>query len=240
MRWISLLVVMLVIATLVLFIKAPALPGPHNSPPVRIVLIAIDERSLAQVGPWPWPRSVYARVLDALARQGVQRVAFDIVFSQDPSQQRDDAVLARALGRFPGQVAIGAIPAEAGPGWGQAPAAVLVQHATVVALASPADEQGVARAIPCSMRIAGRDRATLAAFISGRPCRSAMKIAWETNPASLDTYSVADVLAGDVPEQGLRGRTVVVGATAKMLGDRKATPTGRWLPGVYLQIFAAT
>lgn len=49
----------------------------------RIVIVDIDERSLAQVGRWPWARNQLARLVDELvARQQVALVGFDMVFGE--------------------------------------------------------------------------------------------------------------------------------------------------------------
>ncbi len=49
----------------------------------RIVIIDIDERSLAEQGRWPWPRDRLARLVDELTlRQGVAVIGFDVVFSE--------------------------------------------------------------------------------------------------------------------------------------------------------------
>jgi CHASE2 domain-containing sensor protein len=57
------------------------------APDPEIVLIDIDEASLAamapQYGRWPWPRSVMAELAEGLVRQGARAVVFDITFS-DP------------------------------------------------------------------------------------------------------------------------------------------------------------
>lgn len=60
----------------------------------RISVIAIDERSLEQVGAFPWPRETMARLAEALTAAGVQLQLYDIVFA-DPKQ--GDDVLAAAL-----------------------------------------------------------------------------------------------------------------------------------------------
>ena len=41
----------------------------QNASPIdtRIVLIGIDDDSIARIGQWPWPRSVMAEVVDILA-----------------------------------------------------------------------------------------------------------------------------------------------------------------------------
>ena len=58
----------------------------------RLIIVDIDERSLREVGPWPWPRGTQARLVEQLARAGVSRQIFDIVFT-DPRPQ-DDALRA--------------------------------------------------------------------------------------------------------------------------------------------------
>ncbi|MGA8004913.1 MAG: adenylate/guanylate cyclase domain-containing protein [Burkholderiales bacterium] len=49
----------------------------------RIVILDIDEKSLQQVGRWPWPRDVMARLIDKLFdKYGVALVGFDVVFAE--------------------------------------------------------------------------------------------------------------------------------------------------------------
>ena len=65
-----------------------------KQPDARMVLIDVDEASLREIGPWPWPRSVMAKLSRQLAAQGVERQIYDIVFE---TPRADDAVLAGAL-----------------------------------------------------------------------------------------------------------------------------------------------
>jgi adenylate cyclase len=54
-----------------------------NTVDEKIVILDIDERSLAEVGRWPWPRDVLARIVDNLFdRYGAKAVGFDIVFAE--------------------------------------------------------------------------------------------------------------------------------------------------------------
>ncbi len=48
--------------------------------PIRI--IEIDEKSIAEFGQWPWPRTKIAAMVDRLSKLGAATVAFDIVFSE--------------------------------------------------------------------------------------------------------------------------------------------------------------
>jgi len=52
----------------------------------RIILIDIDEASISQVGPWPWPRQQLAQLSDRLAAEGAALQVYDIIFSANTSQ----------------------------------------------------------------------------------------------------------------------------------------------------------
>jgi adenylate cyclase len=53
----------------------------------RIVILDIDEKSLGEIGRWPWSRDVMAALVDKLfTRYGVEVLAFDVVWAEpDPS-----------------------------------------------------------------------------------------------------------------------------------------------------------
>lgn len=67
--------------------------------PVRIV--DIDERSLAELGQWPWSRKTLARLVDELNTLGATVVAFDIIFPEpdrlSPSRIANDPDLISGL-----------------------------------------------------------------------------------------------------------------------------------------------
>src|SRR5262249_36106886 len=66
--------------------------------PVRHVTIAaIDERSLARIGRWPWSRSTLAELARRLDEAGARVIAFDLFFPEHESPGAD-AQFARALG----------------------------------------------------------------------------------------------------------------------------------------------
>lgn len=77
-------------------------------------MVAIDDESLARIGRWPWPRSVVARLLTAIAAQHPASVGIDAIFAEperapdngeDPAAagtlSAGDRELARALGSAP-------------------------------------------------------------------------------------------------------------------------------------------
>lgn len=66
----------------------------------RILVVAIDEKSLAELGRWPWSRRTHADLLARLDTAGVRGIAMDILLSEpalfDPE---GDALLAQALNK---------------------------------------------------------------------------------------------------------------------------------------------
>jgi adenylate cyclase len=68
----------------------------------RVVIVDINEESLARMGPWPWSRQRMAELLDKLSAHGAGPVAFDIAF---PDARPGDAAFAAALQRHPAVLA---------------------------------------------------------------------------------------------------------------------------------------
>lgn len=67
-----------------------------------IVLLNIDDRSQTQmeglVGRWPWPRSVYGEVVEAIHRQGPKAIVFDLTFNErDTDRAEWDAAFNKAI-----------------------------------------------------------------------------------------------------------------------------------------------
>ena len=72
------------------------MPRPRNSAPA--VIVDIDERSLDARGQWPWPRTVTADLVQAIARAGPAAIGLDLLFVEpDRSAAGADAALAQAV-----------------------------------------------------------------------------------------------------------------------------------------------
>lgn len=72
--------------------------APGGAPP-DIVIVAIDDDSLAAIGRWPWRRAVHATLLERLAAARPRAIALDLVFSEPDADPAQDALLADALER---------------------------------------------------------------------------------------------------------------------------------------------
>ena len=69
------------------------------SPPSRdIVIVAIDEKSLAAIGRWPWRRALHAELLRRIAAQSPRSIGLNVLFVEpNVDHAGDDAVLANGM-----------------------------------------------------------------------------------------------------------------------------------------------
>ena len=58
----------------------------------QVVVVAIDENSIARYGRWPWSRVTLARLVDSLGKSGCSVVALDILFPE-PEELIDEDIL---------------------------------------------------------------------------------------------------------------------------------------------------
>ncbi len=59
-----------------------AVAATDRSPSPRIAVIAIDQRSIDNIGRWPWPRDVHAKMIDALGQARAKVVGTTIFFAE--------------------------------------------------------------------------------------------------------------------------------------------------------------
>ena len=77
-------------------IVSTVLPTVPDRP--GVVVVAIDEPSLAEIGrQWPWPRDLHARLVEKLRAAGATAIGVDLIFAE-PSTPDADAALAAAMG----------------------------------------------------------------------------------------------------------------------------------------------
>lgn len=213
----------------------------------RILIISIDERSLQQLGRWPWPRSLHAQVLDRLHAAKARAVLFDVLFSEPDRQGPDDQQLADALCRA-GNVRLPLLRPLEGVGASEVkPVEPLLACAAGVGhINIEADRDGVVRSVYLREGPSGQPYGQLAWLIYQQvqppanalpmPDRNTEQTAqgWQRDQriripfidadSGFATVPYVSVLNGEVPASLLRDRLVLIGSTAPGLGDRYATP----------------
>jgi len=208
-----------------------------KAPADDIVVIAVDDASLDQLGGWPLKRSVYADLLQKMADTHNQpaTVGFDILFRET---RAEDEVLARQMRRHRVYLATEQQPNNEQVG-GISP--VLVDAAQGVALVNLTFESdGFLRGV----RLVEGQTPQLALAMSGRRAEDFGR--WNgyrrfelVDPQmGFPTVSLADALSGEFPLELFKGKHVLLGAVAPSLGDHYPTiysgQHGAGTPGVFL------
>jgi adenylate cyclase len=55
---------------------------PRANTPLPVQVVDIDEKSLSQLGQWPWPRNEVARLVDVVSESGAAAVVIDVLLSE--------------------------------------------------------------------------------------------------------------------------------------------------------------
>lgn len=80
--------------------------GPAVQPPADVVIVDIDETSLREIGPWPWPRAVIAELVSRIDDQKPRVQAWDIFF---PESMPGDEQLAKAVASAQSPLVLGQV-----------------------------------------------------------------------------------------------------------------------------------
>lgn len=227
----------------------------------RILVITIDNRSLAQIGRWPWPRDIHAALLERLTKAKPAVILFDVIFSESGQEDRR---FASALCQS-GVVVLPSIrrnieleddvPSEFLPTPALSKCAWGIGHINV-----QADSDGVVRNVYLREGLAAKPRLQMAwvGYSLVNPSASAsplpgqgsqgdaqgwvndhrIRIPYLKSAHAFASVSYSSVLRGEVPDAVLRDRIILIGATAPGLGDRYVTPisgSAGGTPGIEVQ-----
>src|SRR5215467_8766208 len=55
---------------------------PRQTVARPVTIVDIDERSLKEIGQWPWPRTIVADLVTQLSQLGAVAIAFDVIFAE--------------------------------------------------------------------------------------------------------------------------------------------------------------
>jgi EAL domain-containing protein (putative c-di-GMP-specific phosphodiesterase class I)/CHASE2 domain-containing sensor protein len=209
-----------------------------------VIVVELDAASAAAIKRWPWPRDHYARAVDRLREAGAAAIVFDVDFSS-PSTADGDAAFAAALSRSGGLVALPTFAQQARSGEQRSidslPLAAFRPHVALASVSIAPDSDGTVRSAPFATITQGVPRPSLSAYTAARSgsADAFFPIDFGIDPSSIPRLSFVAVRDGRFDPAAVRGKHVLVGATAIEMGDRYATPRWGVLPGVIVQALAA-
>jgi diguanylate cyclase (GGDEF)-like protein/PAS domain S-box-containing protein len=212
-----------------------------------IVLVAIDPPSIDKIGVWPWPRRLHAELIGQLEYAKASDIVFDVDFSS-PSNSSSDEAFRAALQKAGGSVVLpsfkqiveirGAAPTM----HVNRPLPSFADHAWSAMVNVTAEPDGLVRSYLFGDAVDGKQLPSVGSMLAGTFDKNSgsFLIDFSIQTNSVPTVSYADVLRGDPATLSkLKGKKVIIGASAIELGDRFNVPNGRIMSGAMLQILAA-
>jgi PAS domain S-box-containing protein len=209
----------------------------QREPSGQLLLVAIEDQSLAALGVWPWSRGYHAAVVDRLVAAGARRIALDVILSAASSEAEDDR-LEEALAAADGRVAIPAVVRQSGAvraadvEW---PLARFAEHAAVASITVWPDSDGRVRRLPLAVSAGGDHVAFMSAWLAGVAAPAggapAYSVDYAIPPNRLDRLAYVDVLAGAFDASQVAGRDILIGSTVADLGSVVAVPLWGGLTG---------
>lgn len=226
-------------------------------PDPRVVVVDIDEKSISELGRWPWPRDVHARLVEKLTEAGAKVIAFDVLFTEaDKDRPQSDLQLGRAA-RKSGRGVFGMLfhnDTETGlPTKPLTPVPEIGREGVQLGSVNIfAELDGVNRKLPVMMEYDGQMHPSLAfasyaLFMEKDPAElylesplpvegpwNEININFAGGFKSFPYYSFIDVLKGRDPATPdvFKDKIVLVGGTAAALFDYVAIPGVPNFPGL--------
>jgi EAL domain-containing protein (putative c-di-GMP-specific phosphodiesterase class I)/CHASE2 domain-containing sensor protein len=193
-----------------------------------IVLVLIDDKSLRDVGNWPWPRRQDGILVDRLSASGAKRIFLDINLSF-PSNVDDDKALANAFRRADrvtlfSRSQIG--PRDSAKQVDGRPLPIFRRNAKIALATVFYNYQNAAWRLPLSGNIAGQKIPSFAAALANTdgPAGADFPVDYSIEVSSVPVYSAVDVLNGRVSTKELAGKDVIVGTGSEILNDNFFVP----------------
>jgi PAS domain S-box-containing protein len=210
----------------------------------QVVVVKIDSRSLQEFRVWPWPRSRYADLLDRLFAAGATDVAFDIDFSSE-STPVEDARFADALIRYAPHVILPIFKQQDRQAGDNdfnytEPIPAFRQHARLASLNVLPDRDGVIRRMQIADIWPNGFVPRLSALLAGsdHELTDSFYIDYGIRVETIPQLSFVDVLEGRFDPALVRGKRILIGASAVELGDSASVPVWSALPGSFVQALA--
>jgi signal transduction histidine kinase len=209
-----------------------------------LTVVEIDTASVRAAGQWPWTRDRYATAIENLQAAGAQVVAFDVDFSA-PSSPDADRRLEEAVESQPGSVVLPTFVQRRSRGAGSellesSPLAGVAAEAVLASVNVPVDSDGKVRRYAYGFEAPGGHRPSIGALLAGAPPgeTGSFFLDYGIRVENVPKLSFDDVHDGRFDPGMVRGRAVLIGATALELGDEFATPRFGTLPGVFVHALA--
>jgi adenylate cyclase len=220
----------------------------------QIIIVAIDDKSIADVGPWPWGRAPQLALVERLREAPPRVLAFGIPFTQSADDEEFAAIwpeettviLPTAFNKSVAPtIRPGAFPSYDNI---QRPPAPLLSKSLVAHKVLAPDADGTVRRVPAAIESngiryydlgliaaasflhesidadVGKGKLTLGTRSVGIDSAGRSLINFSGPPQTVTTYSFTDVIAGRISSDNFRDKLVFVGIIGEAEPELYATP----------------
>jgi EAL domain-containing protein (putative c-di-GMP-specific phosphodiesterase class I)/CHASE2 domain-containing sensor protein len=207
----------------------------------QIVFVGIDDKSLRQVGRWPWSRATQAKLFEKAEAAGAERVFVDLIYDS-PGTPEEDAALERTLSGSDGIVLAdrGQMGVFADMQQSQPVLTRFSRHVKTASITVRYNWQNAVSVLPLSDTTTAGVRQSFAAALADREAadsRQSFPVDYSIRPLSVPYMSAADLLQGNAGS--LAGKKVIVGLNADQLGDQYLLPGYGKMAGAYIHVLGA-
>lgn len=187
----------------------------------EVVVVGIDDKSLARIGPWPWNRARLADLTQNLFESGANRVFFDIVLN--PGEPKGDTRLVETMAHYPGRVfaANGMDQSGAEDRRPVLPMPQIAQVAQTVSDMKFVEFWNGVQSVPYGKAINGAPRHSMEAVIAGvtGDVDSEFPIDYSYRVSSIPYVSAEAALAQANHVKGVAGKDIIIGMNSPSQGD---------------------
>ena len=207
-----------------------------------IVLVAIDDRSLRDVGQWPWARRHHANLTTGLTKAGVNRIFFDVNFA-GRSTATDDAMLSDAIQQA--RTVVLPVSARFGTPENDKPVHMLPEtkgkNVELGVISVWYNYQNAVWRLNYSRAVEGQRIPTFAAKLAGIEAGPDQTFIpdYSTDPRTIPVIPASTILSGQFDARAVRGKDVVIATTSETIGDVYFVPGWGKMGGAYVQIIGA-
>lgn len=219
----------------------------------EVIIVAIDDESLNELGRWPWPRSTHARLIHKIDAESPKAIGLDIIFNEpDAHDPVSDIMLARAMRAskkvvlpvFMAKKSTNAYPIEALPLPEFTDNAAALGHVHV-----DIDADGIVRRVFLKegigkphwmhyglavLNVSDQAIEPEYALTDEGDTETYSAMLWSKDypfmipyagpPGQFQRIGYSQVLSGNYPKNLFHNRIVLIGTTAEGLGDSLPTP----------------
>jgi adenylate cyclase len=216
--------------------------------PDDIVVVAIDDETFSDFnsagleGRYPFPRTRFARVIDNLAKDDADVIAYDIQFTEQTNTEDDNALLNSVAAAGNVVLATTEVDEDGGTNVFGGDEIVAQVDARVGNGNFPTDSGGVIRRVAYkvdklkSFALVAAERARGGTISSDEfHNRETNWIDFRGPPGRIETHSFSNVYYGRFEPGTFKGKIVVVGPSAPSLQDVHSTSSGENMSGAEIQ-----